>query len=553
MMKHMKKYLFLLSILLLGAFFRFYDLNWDQGQHLHPDERFLTIVGTAMKMPLNLADYLDPQTSQFNPANIGQPFYVYGTFPVVLNKLLAVALGSDNYNAFTLQGRLLSAFFDLIVVLLIYKTLQLFERRYSFSPQVKYFGALFYAIAVLPIQLSHFFAVDTFLSFFAFASFYFALKFSFDKKMLPLILSALFFGLAIGSKISAIYMFPLILYFIIKPFSIIDKNRTEMILKTVIFLITIYIAGRLADPYLFQSGNFFDPHPNKLFLDNLKSLQSWANKEAWFPPSVQWINKTPVLFALTNLIVFGIGGALSLLTAFGIGLTAMKYRRTDLLVILGWILLFFLYQSIQFSMTMRYFLVIYPFLAIFAAIGFYECTKKQSLLLKAIIVALVFIWPIFFFSIYTKQHSRTIASNWIYQFIPSGSVLLSEHWDDALPMSPNPPPDKQYIQEQLPVFDPDQPEKWQKMNDLLARGDYIILSSNRGWGSIPTVPERYPKMTQYYKDLFANKTEYKRVAEFTSYPSLNYLGIHLSFPDDWSEEAFTVYDHPKVVIFQKSH
>jgi len=49
----------------------------------------------------------------------------------------------------------------------------------------------------------------------------------------------------------------------------------------------------------------------------------------------------------------------------------------------------------------------------------------------------------------------------------------------------------------------------------------------------------------------SNKTNYKKVAQFTSYPSLSYLGIPVSFPDDWSEEAFTVYDHPKVMIFKK--
>jgi len=39
-------------------------------------------------------------------------------------------------------------------------------------------AAFFYAMAVLPIQLSHFFATDTFLNLFMFASFYFALRFN---------------------------------------------------------------------------------------------------------------------------------------------------------------------------------------------------------------------------------------------------------------------------------------------------------------------------------------------------------------------------------------
>ena len=37
---------------------------------------------------------------------------------------------------------------------------------------------------------------------------------------------------------------------------------------------------------------------------------------------------------------------------------------------------------------------------------------------------------------------------------------------------------------------------------LLEKTDYLILSSNRLWGSIPTVPEIYPQTSQYYQKLF---------------------------------------------------
>jgi hypothetical protein len=89
------------------------------------------------------------------------------------------------------------------------------------------------------------------------------------------------------------------------------------------------------------------------------------------------------------------------------------------------------------------------------------------------------------------------------------------------------------------------------MNDLLASGNFLILSSNRGWGSIPTAPDKYPRMTDFYRNLFGGQSSFKKIKEFTSYPSLDYLGIPITIPDDWAEEAFTVYDHPKVIIFQK--
>src|SRR3972149_5874514 len=38
----------LIAILLVGFYFRFAGLNWDDNQHLHPDERFLPLVRTGM-------------------------------------------------------------------------------------------------------------------------------------------------------------------------------------------------------------------------------------------------------------------------------------------------------------------------------------------------------------------------------------------------------------------------------------------------------------------------------------------------------------------------
>lgn len=39
----------LIGVLVLGAYFRFIGVNWDDNYHLHPDERFLTMVETAIQ------------------------------------------------------------------------------------------------------------------------------------------------------------------------------------------------------------------------------------------------------------------------------------------------------------------------------------------------------------------------------------------------------------------------------------------------------------------------------------------------------------------------
>ena len=40
-----------ITILVVAVALRVFGLNWDQGQHLHPDERFLTMVAMAEKIP----------------------------------------------------------------------------------------------------------------------------------------------------------------------------------------------------------------------------------------------------------------------------------------------------------------------------------------------------------------------------------------------------------------------------------------------------------------------------------------------------------------------
>src|SRR5687768_14432587 len=49
----------LIVILVLAIALRTRGLNWDEGEHLHPDERFLTMVETAIRLPNSLGQYFD--------------------------------------------------------------------------------------------------------------------------------------------------------------------------------------------------------------------------------------------------------------------------------------------------------------------------------------------------------------------------------------------------------------------------------------------------------------------------------------------------------------
>lgn len=553
-----KDRILLIIILLLALFLRLNTVNWDADNHLHPDERFLTMVGNAVRLPSSIGDYLDPSGSTANPANVGFPFFVYGLFPILLNKVIAFFLHTDTYNAFTLQGRVVTGVLDTILVFVIYKTVAVWEKeaKGAIGGKVKLWAAFLYATMVFPIQLSHFFTTDIHLTFFSFLSFSSIVFYSRLRKVRFLLGSAICFGLALGSKINAVFLYPLLAYEGYRFFRSGKVPWRDLVLKALLFFAFAYLTVRLVSPYYFQNGNVFDPTISKTFLDNLKSLKSFEGEGTWFPPAIQWISKPKVLFTLQNLVFFGLGAAQALLVLIGLGRVFLAKKKHDLFFVALWVISLTAYHATQFVQTMRYLIVIYPFLAILAAIGAGWLFKKLGRTLwgnaaRVGMTLLLLAWPFAFISIYFYPHSRVQASRWIEKHVPEGSIILGEYWDDPLPISTGTSPAPAYTVRLLNVFDQDGKDKWDKLSDELAGGDYYVLSSNRAWGSIMPLPEKYPRMSAFYEDLFSGKTSYQKVAEFTSYPSLRYLGIPIDFPDHWAEEAFTVYDHPQVLIFKR--
>lgn len=570
------KVLFFL-ILVFAFFLRFYGINWDQGQHFHPDERFLTMVETGIKIPKSFGEYLNPKISPMSPYNSGSPFFVYGTFPLNLTKIVGLITGRQDYGTIHLVGRFLSSLFDLGVIYLLFRIGKKISDR-----KVGLLSAFLYAMMVFPIQLSHFFTVDTFLNFFIVLSFYLLVLLIIGHQPLTTAIAlGTSFGFALACKISAIIFLPIILLGLLI-FFLKKRGVGKLLLATLLLVFFAYFAFRLNQPTAFSSGNLLDPTPNPQFISNLKELKSYDDPQSWFPPALQWQKTVPFIFPLKNIVLWGVGlplGIVSLVSIFSLviifmGILIFKRKKEKkvllttkalgLLLATVWILLLFLYQGIRFVKTMRYFIAIYPFLALLSAFlilwvfEFLESNIKSHLALRIIKLSffvLISIYPLSFLSIYYHRHTRISASEWIFENIPPGSTISCEHWDDCLPVSLK---EKnwegyKYKIETLELYVPDVPEKWQKIDPQLERIDYLILSSNRLWGSIPRVPERYPKSSVFYQNLFKEKLNFKKIAEFSSYPCFPFFQPHLfCFNDDSAEEAFSVYDHPKVIIFKKN-
>jgi hypothetical protein len=175
------------------------------------------------------------------------------------------------------------------------------------------------------------------------------------------------------------------------------------------------------------------------------------------------------------------------------------------------------------------------------------------LLLIVLTVAYGIIYSISFLSIYSRPHIRVTASDWMINNIPVGSLILREHWDDGMPLYGG----ERFVSEELKLYEADTDLKWQEINGQLARADYIVIASNRLYTPLQKltdceklpVDRCYKRTAQYYQKLFAGNLGFTKVAEFSSYPTIPLINIPLD--DQAADESFTVYDHPKIMIFKK--
>lgn len=607
------------ATLLIACVTRLVSVDWDAGQHLHPDERFLTMVTVAMQVPASLGTYLNARTSSLNPANLDFSFFVYGLFPLVLVKLLSIASDMDTYMGITQVGRMVSAVFDMGTVIGVYVMGRTLALRYTLKPSIAGYAAFLYAVAVLPIQLSHFYATDTFmLSLMVLALAVLSYCFTSQSRPFWFGVSAILYGLAIASKITAIYVAPLIGLILLDA---IRNSRTKKPIRSIVWQgiglgllygLISYMTLRGAYPYMFQeSQHLWDPRPAQAFVDSLKTLKSYDDPSGYFPPAIQWMSRdiewvsptqpsalrmvstigTSLSYGIVQGVLVGFGLVASALAIVGF-VYIIRARRWFFLTFGAFAAGFVVYQSLQFVKSPRYFVVSYPFLALLGGYGIQmllDTRHRTHEIIRRSILFLALVLPaLFFLSIYQYPHTRNTASAWMYDHLPAGSTILWEYWDDPLPLSL--PMEKshgvQFVGQDFHVFAIDDEAKWLQMTNQLSTAQYYVMSSNRGWGSVLRVPEKYPLMSRVYRDLLnpyrthfllcgtgdayrglgtltsneqniasavcSARLDYRLIYKATSYPSLRYLGIPMTIPDQWLDEAYTVYDHPKVMIFQNN-
>ena len=599
---------------------RLFGLGWDYGYPYspHPDERAILYAVERIN--------IDSSTKNLNPQ-----WFSYGSLPIYLNffaielleKLTPVNLESDG----RLFGRVLSAFAGLGVAVYFYlMSVGFLGRRWAL------FAVALLLFSVLHVQIGHFLTVDALLCFFIMGALYSLNEFTKKVSLKKAILVGVWVGLGVATKLTALLIIPAVCVSLFM-IALKESDNAEIkasffrllstsFLRGLLILLTAGIIAIVCQPFILIDWAGF--------IEDVLIQGKMVVREIDFPYTRQYIKTTPYIYNIWHLMVFGLGLPLGLLSLTGLFFVLQRLTRGHIIrgvflwllsfvlpaiLLLFWggifvkilaislhvlLSLLFLYSTkkhrvpvaivLFFSWTLSYFLFVgsldvkfirymAPIVPPLIGLGVFmlktlsghqdKRSIKRSLiyLVGGGVLLCTGVYAIAFSSIYgEEEHPGVTMSKWIRSNVPERSIILSEHWEEPIPYLVN------YTVEELPIYEEDLPQKTTSLSSSLARADYIVFYSNRLYGTIPRLSERYPITSAYYRALFDGRlgfnlvhAEEKRISLFcVNFFEDTFSPAGLSAPSSYmskqgcasinvgkTDESFSVYDHPRAMLFKK--
>ncbi|HSP93529.1 MAG TPA: DUF2298 domain-containing protein [Thermoanaerobaculia bacterium] len=516
------------ALFLFAAVVRLVGIRWDQGHFFHPDERAIAMAVERIS---------------FAPLQLNPHFFAYGSFPLYVTRVVTSLLARvrpwfGGYDGIIFTGRLLSAFWGAAtVVLLALLGARLYGRRVGLLA-----GALL-AATVLHVQSSHFAISDIPLTFLILLSLFFLIEVVESGKLSRYLLAGLSIGLAVATKFSAL---PILL-----PLAVAVAIRWHAERKARPLLYGL--AAGVAAVAFFLLGQPYAILDFRAYIHDILEQSRMVRNAGIVPYTNQYIGVTKYLYDLQQMILWGMAPLLGLAAVWGtircVGRVFRKVNTAEL-VLLSWVLPFFAVTGSFDVKFLRYLLPIYPLLILFGAAWLESWAERARTgrVVRAIVLAGTAVALLSFLTIYTRRHPVLRASEWFYENVPAGARVVTQHWDEGFPF---PLPDRdpsRYQIFQMPYYEPDTREKIAGICRELAAADYAVLPTKRVYGSVTLAPEKFPFTSRYFYELFGGDLGYTLVKDFASRPSL--LGIEI--PTELADESFSVYDHPKVLIFRNT-
>lgn len=567
--------LFVVLLVAVSSGVRLFGIDWDQGSLFHPDERAIYMKVWELAFPANdLGNLLNPQLSPLNPR-----WFPYGSYPLYQLKFADFLISSFTeleWSDTRFIGRVLSALADTGTVLAV-----LLLGTRIFGRRTGAIAAVLLAFSVIHIQLSHFYTVETFLTLFVVITMLFLLKVTETGKVRYSALAGIFIGLAFATKVSAA---PILGALILAHLMQDSFGSAQGIIRRPTFLGLWKSVQGCSVSLGVAAVTFFLVAPFAVldwptFLKDVFYQGSMVSREIDLPYTRQYENTLQYWYQMRHLSVWGFGIPLGVVAWCGLLFASVRlwrHRNRNVLLLLAWVIPYFLIVGSFEVKFLRYLLPITPFLVLMGSnllVSLMDSVaekKKYWFLLVRVGVALVILstglYAFSFLNMYSEPHSATRASEWIQENIGRDAVILAEHWDERVPNLSG------YEFLVLPMYEMDTIRKTEEMAIKLRAGDYLVFFSNRLYGTIPRLPGRYPMSSGYYQSLFDGRLGYQVVHSESAYPNLFGLSFEndtfgrpeLTIPSNldspnvdglslnlgYADESFTVYDHPKVIIFE---
>lgn len=517
------------GLIILALAVRLFGLDFDQWHWFHPDERRIAEAVSQLS---------------FAPLQLNPHFFAYGSFPLYITRAAAAIVtvldpGLASYESAILVGRALSAIWGAATVAL----LALLGRR-LYGEGVGLLAGLLLAATVLHVQNSHFATNDVALTFLVLLALACTVGIIERGRLRDFAGTGIAIGLAVATKFSAL---PLVLPLGVA--ALIRWRRERQLTRPMIGMGLAagcaLAAFAVAQPYALLDA--------RTFLHDILEQGRMVRTAGLVPYTTQYVGVPKVLYDLREMVVWGMGPLLGVAALVG---TASRVRwspagipGTDW-VLLAWVVPCFALTASFDVKFLRYLLPIYPVLVLWGAAWLHAWAGRSrgGRWTRATVVAGTALYLLAFLSIYARPHAAVSASSWFYEHVPSGSRVLSQEWDEGFPL-PLPGGDPgSYRVAAFPYYEADGPGKIARLANELAGSDVVVLQTKRIYGAVTRAPQKYPLTVNCFRLLFAGDLGYTLVKDVTSRPGL--LGIEL--PDELADESFSVYDHPKAVIFRNT-
>ncbi|MBM3926626.1 MAG: phospholipid carrier-dependent glycosyltransferase, partial [SAR202 cluster bacterium] len=607
-----------LAVILLAALgLRLYGMNWDQGYGFHPDERSIYMQSDCMYRILTEAsghrdcptfidypetqpglpsfgEFFDAERSALNPHWF--PLGSVHLYAMVLIRSIIEPFGDFTGTDMRYAGRTLSALADVASILMLF----LLGRR-LFNARVGLLAAGLMAAAVIHIQHSHFYRPETFIVLALLAAYWQMLNVIEKRRLRDWLLLGLLVGLMFSIKVSVLPLFlPLLLTYGFRLFTRRDGSGRVPSADSLYRTMGHAVAGGVVAAVVFVALTPYAIIDAGEFIADTTWEADIAREAGKMPYTIQYIGTTPFIYELRHSLPWALGLPLAAAVVMGVGYSIYRTLRRregwrgDLLL-LAWILPNFLLVGGLFEVKFqRYIFPIMPFLILLGSRWMLDMVAGAKVAsgrakerirdaglrsrinrmapvgawaLLGVVVAGTLVYAIAFMGVYQRAHPAVAASRWINANVPIGTTIITDnHWDEGIPDI------YRYDVRQIPIYEGDNSAKITRVASDLSRGEYLVFYSNRPYGSVSRVPERYPLSGNYYHRLFNGELGYKPERAFTSYPE--FLGVAFkndtferaglpepeAFRDSsnapvtlnlgYADENVANYDHPAVLMFR---